>query len=172
MPPNPARRGCGKARCPNICWHRLALVGFDLVCCRFFVSLLFDTAFHGELTGNLAVSTYVSSWLRCFPIASSLTGRIREVLRYVPIPTAHARIRRPCQPNTCKSCFACVLILDPDSFNTACLGRCVTHWTRHIYSLPCHQPDAPWQPRVPIAYGRDLNLPPKRHHIIGDPSMA
>ena len=89
---------------------------------------------------------HVSSWLRCFPTASSVTGRILEVLRYVPIPAVRARIRRPRQPNVCEACFACVL--DPDSFRTAGSGRCVTHWTCHTYTLPCHQHDASWQLRV------------------------
>ena len=45
---------------------------------------------------------HVSSWLRCFPTASSVTGRILEVLRYVPIPALRARIRRSRQPTYAK----------------------------------------------------------------------
>ena len=36
---------------------------------------------------------HVSSWLRSFPTASSVTGRVLEVLGYVQIPAVRARIR-------------------------------------------------------------------------------
>ena len=152
-PPNPTRRGYGKAGCPTIYWHQLALVGIGLVCRRLSVSLLLTQSSMGHLLLKRMPSAlqgvsawHLSSWLRYYPTASSVMGRILEVLRYVPIPVAHARIRSPRQPNAFEACFTC--ILDPDSFSTAGLGRCVTHWTRHTYNLPCHQPDVSWRPQV------------------------
>ena len=41
-----------------------------------------------------------------------MTGRVLEVLRYVPIPAVRARIPRPHQPYVCEVCFACACVLD------------------------------------------------------------
>ena len=89
---------------------------------------------------------HLSSWLRRFPIASSVTGKILKVLRYILILAAHVRIPRPRQPNECEACFACVF--DPDSFKTAGSGRCVMHWTCHTSTFPCHQHDFSWKLQV------------------------
>ena len=127
LPPNPEGRGCDEARCPTICRHRLVLVGIGLVCRRSSIFLLLTLPSSHEARGICSsngshlhckvfrLGTY--AWLWCFPTASSVTGQILEVLRYVPIPAAHAKIRRPRQPNVCEARFACVL--DPDSLRTA-----------------------------------------------------
>ena len=73
---------------------------------------------------------------------ASVTGPILEALRYVPIPAVHARICRPRQPYMCEACLA--YVLDPDSLRTVGSGRCVTNWTCHTYTIPCHQPDTSW----------------------------
>ena len=119
---------------------------------------LFLTQMPSELQGALA--QHVSLWLQRYPTASSVMGLVLEVLRYVPIPSVRARIRRQRQQNVCEACFACVL--GPDSLRTAGSGRCVTHWTCHTYTLPCHQHDSSWKLRVIL---RSLK---KRHHVMED----
>ena len=108
LPPQSAlERGCGEARCPTTCWHGLALVGIGLVCRRSSVSLLLTLPSTGHLFPKRMPSAlkgvsawHLSSWLRCFPTASSVTGRILEVFRYVSIPAAHARMTLPRKPES------------------------------------------------------------------------
>ena len=99
---------------------------------------------------------HLSSWLRCFPAA------------------AHARIRRPRQPNVCEACFTCVL--GPDSFRTSGSVRCVTHWTCHTYTYP-RWTDVSDQYLIflfrgfAISFGRDpsvssLTIPTVIHNLI------
>ena len=100
---------------PGRIWSRLPYLSILVFLTLPSTGHLFPKRMPSALQGVSA--RYLSSWLRRFPTASSVTGRVLEVLRYVPIPAVRARIRRPRQPNVCEACFACVL--DPDSLRTA-----------------------------------------------------